>query len=49
VSTVAEPSQARALLTEALSIVEKPEQEEKFTAAQKNWPNLVRAALSKLP
>ncbi len=49
VSAVADPSHARVLLTEALSIVEKLEQEQKLTAAQKNWPNLVRAALSKLP
>ena len=39
VSAVADPSQARVLLTEALSIVEKLEQEQKLTAAQKNWPN----------
>jgi hypothetical protein len=49
VSTTADPSQARALLAEALSILEKLEQEQKLTAAQKNWPNIFRAALSKLP
>ena len=49
VSTVADPSQARAALTEALSILEKLEQEQKLTAAQKNWPNILRTALSRLP
>jgi hypothetical protein len=49
VSTVTDPLQARAALTEALSIVEKLEQEQKLTAAQKDWPNDLRAALSKLP
>jgi hypothetical protein len=49
VSTVADPSRARAALAEALSISEKLEQEQKLTAAQKNWPNILRTALSKLP
>ena len=49
VSTVADPSQARALLTEALSILEKLQQEQKLSAAQKSWPDLIRNALSKLP
>jgi tetratricopeptide (TPR) repeat protein len=48
-STVADPVQARAALTQGLSILEKLEQEQKLTAAQKNWPNMVRTALSKLP
>ena len=48
-STMADPPQARAALTEGLSILEKLEQEQKLTAAQKNWPNMVRTALSKLP
>jgi hypothetical protein len=49
VSTVTDPLQARAALTEALAIVEKLEQEQKLAASQKNWPNVLRAALSKLP
>jgi hypothetical protein len=49
VSTVADLSQARAALAEALSILEKLEQKQKLTASQKNWPNILRSALSKLP
>jgi tetratricopeptide (TPR) repeat protein len=48
-SRVIDPTRARALLTEALSILEKLDQEHKLTAAQKDWPNMVRTALSKLP
>jgi hypothetical protein len=46
---VVDPAQVRALLTEALSILEKLDQEHKLTAAQKDWPDMVRSALSKLP
>jgi hypothetical protein len=46
---VVDPPQVRAVLTEALLILEKLDQEHKLTAAQKNWPDLVRTALSKLP
>jgi tetratricopeptide (TPR) repeat protein len=46
--TAAEPPQARAALTEALAILEKLEQQQKLTAGQKNWPEMVRTALSKL-
>ena len=49
VSRVADPAQARAALIEALTILQKLEQEQKLPAAQKDWPNLLRAALSKLP
>jgi tetratricopeptide (TPR) repeat protein len=49
VSTVVDPSQARAALTEALSILEKLDQEQKLTPAQKRWLDIVRTALSKLP
>jgi tetratricopeptide (TPR) repeat protein len=49
-STVGDAQQARAVLTEALSIAEELEREQKLTAQQKNyWPDLLRAALSKLP
>ncbi len=49
ISTVVDPPKARAALTEALAILEKLDQEHKLAAAQKNWPNLIRIALSKLP
>jgi tetratricopeptide (TPR) repeat protein len=48
-STVGDAQQARAALTEALSIAEELEREQKLTAQQKIWPNDIRAALSKLP
>ena len=48
-STVSEPPRARAALVEALAILEKLEQEKKLTPAQEKWPNILRAALSKLP
>jgi tetratricopeptide (TPR) repeat protein len=48
-SIVLDPSQARAALTEALSILQKLDQEQKLTAAQRDWPNIVRTSLSKLP
>jgi eukaryotic-like serine/threonine-protein kinase len=47
-ATVGDTQQARAALTEALSIVENLEREQKLTAQQKDWPGLLRAALSKL-
>lgn len=46
--TVADPPQARAALTEALSILEKLGREQKLTDDQKKWLNLTRTALSKL-
>jgi hypothetical protein len=49
VSTASDAQQARAALTEALAIIEKLEREHKLTAQQKNWPDILRAALSKLP
>lgn len=48
-STLIDPVQARALLTEALSILEKLDQEHKLTEAQEDWPDMMRTALSKLP
>ncbi|MGD1036583.1 MAG: hypothetical protein ABR878_05175 [Roseiarcus sp.] len=36
-------------LAEALSILEKLEQEQKLAAAQKDWPNMIWTALSKRP
>jgi hypothetical protein len=48
-STMFDPPQARAALTEALSILDKLVQEQKLPAAQKNWPDIFRTALSKLP
>jgi hypothetical protein len=47
--STADPALARAALTEALAIVERLEQEQKLAASQKNWSNVLRAALSKLP
>jgi tetratricopeptide (TPR) repeat protein len=44
-----EPPEGRTLLTEALTILEKLEQEHKLPAGQKNWPDIVRAALAMLP
>jgi tetratricopeptide (TPR) repeat protein len=49
VSTVADPRQARGALTEALYILEKLPQDMKLTPAVKNWSNIFRAALLKLP
>jgi len=45
---VADPPQARSALAEALSILEKLEQEQKLPDDEKDWPNMVRTALSKL-
>ena len=49
ISTMLDPPQARAALTEALSILDKLMQAQKLQAAQNNWPNIFRTALSKLP
>jgi tetratricopeptide (TPR) repeat protein len=46
--TVADPPLARSVLVEALAILEKLEREQKLTDDQKDWPNMVRTALSKL-
>jgi hypothetical protein len=48
VSTAADPAQAKARLIEALSIVEKLDQQHALTAEQKGWPAVFRAALGKL-
>jgi tetratricopeptide (TPR) repeat protein len=48
-STVSEPARARAALHEALAIVDTLARDNRLTAAQKNWPQLLRAALAKLP
>jgi hypothetical protein len=47
-SFVADHTQAKALLIEALSVIKKLEQEHKLTTEQKDWPDMVRTALSKL-
>ena len=47
-STVVDPARARAALTEALSILEKLDQEHKLTAEQTDLLDMVRSALSKL-
>jgi tetratricopeptide (TPR) repeat protein len=49
VSTVADAPRARAALREALAILEVLAREDKLTAAQQNWPQLLRDALAKLP
>ena len=49
VSTVVERAQARRALTQALGITERLAREGKLTAAQQNWPELLRAELAKLP
>ena len=48
VSTVADPAQAKARLIEALSIVEKLDQQHALTAEQKSWAAVFRTALGKL-
>jgi len=48
VSTVADPAQAKARLIEALSILEKFDQQHELTAEQKGWPDVFRSALGKL-
>ena len=49
VSTVSDPPRARAALREALAIVEALARDNRLTAAQKNWPQLLRDALAELP
>jgi hypothetical protein len=49
IGTTADPLQARPVLIEALVLVEKLQEEQRLPAAQKNWPELARAALAKLP
>jgi tetratricopeptide (TPR) repeat protein len=49
VSTVVDPPRARAVLREALAIVEMLVREGKLTTAQQSWPQLLRNALAKLP
>jgi hypothetical protein len=49
VSAMLDAQQARAALTEALSILEKLEREQKLNAVQKGWPDILRTSLSKLP
>ena len=49
VSIVSDPSRARAALREALDIVAALARDNRLTAAQKNWPQLIRDLLAKLP
>jgi tetratricopeptide (TPR) repeat protein len=49
ISTVSEPAQARNSLQRALAIVDMLAQRDALTAAQKRWPQSLRAALAKLP
>ncbi|MET0538720.1 MAG: hypothetical protein ABWZ64_12370 [Xanthobacteraceae bacterium] len=49
VSTVAEPVQARAALTQARAIDETLAREGKLTAGQQSWPQDLRERLAKLP
>lgn len=49
VSTVAEPVQARAALTQARAIAETLAREGKLTAGQQSWPQDLRERLAKLP
>ena len=48
-ASASDPPRARAALREALAIVEALAREGKLTAAQQNWPQLLRDALAKLP
>jgi hypothetical protein len=48
VSTVAEPARAREVLREAVAVIEALERAGKLTAAQREWPRLLREALAKL-
>jgi hypothetical protein len=48
-STASDPPRARAALREALAIAEALARDNKLTAAQQNWPQLIREALAKLP
>jgi tetratricopeptide (TPR) repeat protein len=49
VSAASDPVGARPALREALAIVEPLARDKKLTAAQQNYPNLLREALAKLP
>ncbi len=49
VGTVSDPPRARAALREALDIAEALARDKRLTAAQQNWPKLLRDALAKLP
>ena len=49
VGTLGDPSQARPVLTEALSVIEKLERAHKLNETQKSWPAMTRTALSKVP
>jgi tetratricopeptide (TPR) repeat protein len=49
VGMASDPPQARAALREALAIAEVLAREGKLTAAQRNWPQLLRERLAKLP
>jgi tetratricopeptide (TPR) repeat protein len=49
VSTVSPPAEARILLTRALAILNTLSRTGKLTAAQQKWPDMLRAALAKLP
>jgi hypothetical protein len=49
ISTASDPPRARALLQEALAILEALAREGKLTAAQQSWPQIFRDALAKLP
>src|SRR5262249_29918320 len=49
VGTVSDPPRARAALREALAILEALARDNRLTGAQKDWPQLLRDALAKLP
>jgi tetratricopeptide (TPR) repeat protein len=49
VSTVSEAPRARAALHEAITIVEALARDNRLTAAQKDWPQIFRGLLAKLP
>jgi hypothetical protein len=48
-SKASDVPRARAALLDALAIAEALAREGKLTAAQQNWPQLLRDALAKLP
>jgi hypothetical protein len=48
-STVSDPPRARAVLREALAILDALTRDNRLTAVQKNWPQILRDALAKLP
>ena len=49
ISLVSDAPGAKAVLTRALSILDALSREQKLTQEQRGWPNLIRAALAKLP